>query len=225
MCLIGVFHEASRVLANSSQAATISSVALVFCMRLAARARRISSSRVGVLDQVGQPLGLQVALLHQPAAARVDQEPGVGGLVVVHRERERHEHRRRAHGRDLGHGAGAGAADDQVGLRKGLRRVLDEGREFGLHAGGGVVGAQLVDLLGAALVQHDRPARRRGSAPAPCGTISFERLGAQAAAHHQQPQRPAARPPGARPGPAGAGRPRAAGCRPTRPSSARRGRP
>jgi hypothetical protein len=52
--------------------------------------------------------------------------------VVVDREGERHEQRRGADGRDLGDGAGAGAADHQVGVGIGLRRVVDEGRELGL---------------------------------------------------------------------------------------------
>jgi hypothetical protein len=101
---------------------------------------------------IGQAFGREVALLHQPAAAGIDEEAGVGGLVVVHRERERHEQRGGADGGEFGDGAGAGAADHQVGVGEGLGRVVDEGREVGLHAGRGVVGAQFVDLLGAALV-------------------------------------------------------------------------
>ena len=86
----------------------------------------------------------------QPAATLVDQETGVAGLVVVHRRRERHKQGGGAHGGNLGHGAGTGAADHQVGIGKGLGRVVDKRGERGLHTGGGVVGAQLVDLLLAA---------------------------------------------------------------------------
>jgi hypothetical protein len=118
----------------------------------------------------------------------VHQELRVGGLVVVDGGRERHEQRRGADGRDLGHGAGAGAADDQVGIGKGLRGVFNKGRELGLHAGGRVVGAQFVDLLGAALVP-DLRALAGGNQRQRLGHDVIEPARAQAAAHHQQLQR------------------------------------
>ena len=43
------------------------------------------------------------------------------------------------------------------GLRVGLRRVVDEGCELGLHAGRAVVGTQFIDLLGSALMNHHGP--------------------------------------------------------------------
>ena len=105
--------------------------------------------------------------------------------MVVHGGRERHEQRRCADGRDFGDGAGTGARDDQVGVGIGPRGVVDEGRQFAVDAGGGIVGAQLVDLLGAALVRDLRPFGRRDQGQR-LRHHGVERLGAEAAADHQQ---------------------------------------
>ena len=110
------------------------------------------------------------------------------GLVVVHRKWERHKQCRRAHSGTFGHGAGTGPADDQIGVGKGLGRVVDEGRQLGLHAGVGVVGAQGVDLLGAALVRDLRALFHRQQGQRLRHDL-VQRLGAQAAADHQQLQR------------------------------------
>ena len=130
-------------------------------------ARRINSGRSVCWIRSASHCGREIALLHQPAAAGIDQESGVGGLVVIHGE---------------GNGTNTAAAPTAAisvtvlaparqtirsASRKGLRRVVDEGREFGLHTGGRIVGTQLVDLLGAALVKHRGPLFRPGSAPAP----------------------------------------------------------
>src|SRR5205807_266329 len=75
--------------------------------------------QVVALEGVQEPRELlrrDVALLHEPAAAGVDQELRVAGLVVVHGVRERDEQRGRAHRGELGDGAGPGAADHEVGL-------------------------------------------------------------------------------------------------------------
>jgi hypothetical protein len=108
--------------------------------------------------------------------------------VVVDRRRERHEQRCCADGRDFCDGAGTGARDDDVGVRIGLRRVFDEGRELALDAGGRVVGAQFVDLPGAALVQHLR-ARLARDARERLRHHGVEAARAEAAADHQQLQR------------------------------------
>jgi hypothetical protein len=108
--------------------------------------------------------------------------------VVVDRRGERHEQRCCADGRDFCDGAGTGARDDDVGVGIGLRGVFDERREFAFDACGRVVGAQLVDLLGAALVQHLR-ARGRLDAGQRLRHHGVEAARAEAAAHDQQLER------------------------------------
>jgi hypothetical protein len=100
-------------------------------------------------------------LRHEPAGALVDEKPRIGRLVVVHRGRKGHEDRRGADGRNFSDGAGARAADDEVGVGKGARRVVDERGELGLHPSRLVAGAQCLDLPGAALVGNDRALVRR----------------------------------------------------------------
>ena len=58
------------------------------------------------------------------------------------------------------------------------------GVQFGLHTGSGVVGTQFVDLFFAALVHHHWPLAL-GHQGQGLGLRCVERLGAQAAAHHQ----------------------------------------
>ena len=108
--------------------------------------------------------------------------------MVVHRVRERHEQGGSTHSRNFSHSRGASAANDHVCLGKGLGGVLNKGREFGVYTGGQIAGAQRVNVASAALVQHLRALSLRQQGQS-LGHQRVERLGAQAAAHHQQFER------------------------------------
>ena len=116
---------------------------------------------------------------------------GVGGLVVVDCRRKRHEQRGSANRCQLGHGAGTGPRHDQVGGGIGHGGVVDERREFGIDTGCRVIGTQRVDLLRAALVQHDRAQRGRHQRKR-FRHHRVECRGTQAATDHQQLERAAA---------------------------------
>jgi hypothetical protein len=90
-------------------------------------------------------------------------------------------------GGKLGHGHGAGAADHQIGLRVGGGHVIDEAKRLGGHAGLLVGTLQSLDMALAALMRDLRPILRRKHREGARHHI-VERLGAQAAADHQQLQ-------------------------------------
>ncbi|MNY10502.1 hypothetical protein D3C86_1434870 [compost metagenome] len=108
--------------------------------------------------------------------------------MVVHRVRKRHEQGRHTGGGHFGNRHRACAADDQVGVGIGRRHVVDERHGVARHAGCGVVGAQRVDLLGTGLMPHHR-ALALGQQRDGLRHHVVQRRRAQAAAHHQHPQR------------------------------------
>jgi hypothetical protein len=124
-----VFHVAS-----SSQAVTMISSRLFFAVVWPPQRVARVPQRVAAGQHVGQPLRRQVALLDQPAAALAVRKRALvvwwsstangngtnsAGAPTAARSR---------------HGAGAGAADHQVASAKAPRRVVDEGRQFRMHA-------------------------------------------------------------------------------------------
>ena len=56
--------------------------------------------------------------------------------------------------RRLGDGRGAGAADREVSRGQALRKIGEEGREFGLEADRGVDGANRIEIVGANLLDQ-----------------------------------------------------------------------
>ena len=108
--------------------------------------------------------------------------------MVVHSRRERDKDGSGTHRGNLGHGAGTGAADYQVSIGKGVGCVVDERGQRGLHAGGGVVGSQFVDLFFTGLVRDHR-ALRLGNQRQGLRYHGIERARAQAATDHQHLER------------------------------------
>ena len=103
----------------------------------------LSPSFLGLFQQIGsrhrlqkmcQSLRVELGLLDHPSTALINQKPGVGRLVVIHGERKGNKYRSSANRRYFCHGAGARAADDQVRVGKGLRRVLYEWNQLGSYA-------------------------------------------------------------------------------------------
>ena len=109
------------------------------------------------LQKICQNLRREIGLRDQAPRILGDQELRIHRLMIVNGRRKRHKQCSGTNGGQLRHGAGARTADHQIGLRKRLRGVIDEGRQFGLHASRLVIGAQRVNLFGATLMGHHRP--------------------------------------------------------------------
>ncbi|MNT38684.1 hypothetical protein D3C72_1748880 [compost metagenome] len=108
--------------------------------------------------------------------------------MVIHRMRERHINGRSTYGCKLSDRAGACPADHQIRIGKGLRRIFNKGRQLCLHTRGLIVRTQGINLLGTALMQHPWAHFFRDQ----CQSLRhhiIQRLGAQAATHHQNFER------------------------------------
>ena len=77
----------------------------------------------------------------------------VGGGVAV-----RHQNGWPAEHQQLGHRGGARAGDHQVARREALWQIIEEGRELGLEAQGGIGRLHLRQILGATLLGEAKAA-------------------------------------------------------------------
>ena len=117
----------------------------------------------------GERVGSECALPHDRRRARLRQQRGVGGLVLIERVRIGHQDRRAADHRELAHRRGAGAGDHEMRGGDARRQVGKElgnlGREAELVAFRGGAGAVLAARLQAQASAAPAPAARAGPAP------------------------------------------------------------
>ena len=166
------------------------------------RPRSASASFCGVSSPCGRCTAAPCCAIHAALSRWCD-----GGA-----DDQRHQDRRHAGGAEFAHGDGAGAADHQVARGQALRHVVDEGQHLGIDAGARIGGAHGVGLGRAGLVRDLRALA--GCQQGQCLRQRFvQHLRAQAAAHHQQAQRPRCGRRSARPARAGPRSRRAPGCR------------
>ena len=72
----------------------------------------------------------QLALWNQQRGAGLREQFGIAQLMIVSRAGKRHEQSALARRRNFGNRGCAGAADDQIGIGKALRHVVDECARF-----------------------------------------------------------------------------------------------
>jgi hypothetical protein len=139
------------------------------------------------LQTLGQGLGGQRRLRHDPAAAGLRQAAGVGGLVVVRGGGIGDHQRRTAGGRQFRDGRGAGPADHQMRGRQARRHVVEERRQVMAHAAALVDRRDLVQRRAAHLLAdlQARPQIFREAADRVRNHL-VEDACALAAADHQQ---------------------------------------
>ena len=117
---------------------------------------------------------------------------GIGGLVIVGGMGIGHEDRWPPDGRQLGHGRGAGAADHEMGGGQPLRQIGEERRQLDDDAAARIALADLVEILGPALLDEAQAAAQGGRQRQDgLGHDLTERGGALAAAEHHEVDHPA----------------------------------
>ena len=113
------------------------------------------------LDLPREHVGREVALRDRARAAGLDHLARVGGLVIVGRRGERDEDRGPPGRAQLGDGRRARPADHQMRVGELLGHVLDIGRELGGNAELGILRANALDVVGAALLDDLQAAAKR----------------------------------------------------------------
>ena len=139
-------------------------------------------------QQLREGLGRQIGLRQMDRRAGFVHVGRVVALVAGRRYGERHQDARHSGGREFGDRDGAGTAKHDIGRRIARGHVVDERQDFRLDIRGGIRRAHRIGLVGAGLM-HDHGPLAAGQQAHGFGQRSIERLRAQAAAHHQQPER------------------------------------
>ena len=127
--------------------------------------------------------------ISQPAPAALTAS-GVGPLMIVGGEPEGHEQGRPAERQQLGDAGCAGARDDEVAHGHALREIVEEARELGREAEGGVGARHPLQVLRPALLrERDPPSLVLGEAGDRRGHDLAQHPRTLAAADHQHRER------------------------------------